>query len=152
MARIAALRAPARRPYDAGYTLIELVVVIVVIGILAAIAVPFFVSQQSQAHNAAARSDLAIIRLAMVSYSVEHGGRYTSDTDALDRYGFATSTAAAPRILVSQERFCVEVTADSSAQFYVTDLASARSGTCATSGDPAFAVGRPGGGNRVPRT
>lgn len=52
-----------------GFTLIELLIVVAIIGILAAIAIPQFNSYRNKAHNAAAVSDLRMLRTVMESYN-----------------------------------------------------------------------------------
>ena len=47
------------RVTDSGFSLVELLVVVLIIGILSGIAIPIFLSQQNQAKDAAAKSDLS---------------------------------------------------------------------------------------------
>jgi type IV pilus assembly protein PilA len=60
-----------------GFTLIELLVVILIIGILAAIAIPAFLSQKSKANDAAAKTQAGTMQSAMETYATENDGVYT---------------------------------------------------------------------------
>jgi len=54
-----------------GFTLIELMIVIAIIGILAAIAIPQFTAYRSRAYNTAALSDLRNLKTDLEGYYAE---------------------------------------------------------------------------------
>jgi general secretion pathway protein G len=59
------------RPAERGFTLLELMIVMVVIGILAAIAIPSYTNSIRSAKEAVLREDLHTMRAAIDSYTVD---------------------------------------------------------------------------------
>jgi type IV pilus assembly protein PilA len=65
---------------ERGFTLIEILVVILIIGILAAIAVPSFLNQRSKANDAGAKVVARTAETAIESYATGNGGSYSGAT------------------------------------------------------------------------
>jgi general secretion pathway protein G len=59
------------RQQNAGFTLIELVIVMAVIGVLAAVAVPSFIGAIRNAREAVLKEDLHVMRAAIDSYTMD---------------------------------------------------------------------------------
>jgi len=72
---------------EQGFTLIELMIVVAIIGILAAIAIPQFSAYRAKAFNAAAESDLRNVMTAEEAYFASNQTYTTSQT----RLGNTTS-------------------------------------------------------------
>jgi type IV pilus assembly protein PilA len=75
-----------------GFTLIELMIVIAIIGILAAIAIPQFSAYRMRSYNAAAEADLRNAATAQEAYYVDNQHYVANPTDLIgSTYGLYTS-------------------------------------------------------------
>jgi general secretion pathway protein G len=59
------------RKQDAGFTLLELMIVMAIIGILATLAVPSFIGALKSAREAVLKEDLHVMRAAIDSYTMD---------------------------------------------------------------------------------
>ena len=75
-----------------GFTLIELMIVIAIIGILAAIAIPNFVSYRARSYNSAAQADLKNAVTAQEAYFVDYG-KYADSTTKLVTGGWVQTAS-----------------------------------------------------------
>ncbi len=65
----------------AGFTLIELMIVVLIIGLLAAIAIPNFQHLVRRSKEATVRSNLHAIQMAVEVFAVDHGAIYPQPAD-----------------------------------------------------------------------
>jgi type IV pilus assembly protein PilA len=110
---------------EGGFTLIELLVVIIIIGILAAIAIPVFLSQRQKGYDAQAKSDLRNFATQEESYFVDKNtyDTYANVTLAANQGTFNhTSQIAVSGFYPSG--FCLVANKSTSAKWWLYDSAA----------------------------
>ncbi|WP_327008906.1 prepilin-type N-terminal cleavage/methylation domain-containing protein [Dactylosporangium sp. NBC_01737] len=83
---------------DGGFTLVELLVVVVIIGVLVAIAVPMYLNYRKGAANKSAESDVRAAVSAAEQFYTENGNKYPADVKSVNAgdkltFKFATGTS-----------------------------------------------------------
>ena len=73
-----------------GFTLVEILIVVIILGILAAIVIPQFTEASNDARESALASDLQTLRSQLELYKVQHLERYPN----IDEDGAADASAA----------------------------------------------------------
>jgi type IV pilus assembly protein PilA len=132
---------------EEGFSLIELLVVIMIIGVLAAIAIPAFLSQTGKAYDVSAKSQVRTAQTAIEAYVTDHGGSYAGATvsdliaiePTLRDTGPAALTSVSPN---GTTGYTIVSTANGTGdQFTITVSDGGVRHTCT----PGSGVGHPGG-------
>jgi general secretion pathway protein G len=82
----------AVRQRQSAFTLIELLLVLVILAVLAAVVVPKFTNRTEQARITAAKTDISMLETALDTFEVDNG-RYPSNEEGLQALVTAPSNA-----------------------------------------------------------
>jgi len=90
-----------------GFTLVELLVVVLVLGALVGIAVPTFIQQRDGAWDAAVRSELRAASIALASYRAQNGAYAAGALESGAGWGYEASSDVIMAVSFPTDGFCL---------------------------------------------
>jgi type IV pilus assembly protein PilA len=121
---------------ESGFTLVELLVVMLILGILAAIAIPSFFNQRDKARDAEAKATAKSAQTAIETYATENNGSYDGATEARLHEIEETIPEADIAVTATPETYTVTANSSTGNSFSVSrEEGGAFSLTCLAEGD-----------------
>jgi type II secretion system protein G len=146
-----------RSSEESGFTLVELLVVMLILGILAAIAIPTFFNQRDKAKDASAKEAVRTAQTAMETYGTDNNGTYTGATAA--KLDAIESTLDASKLTVTVGgstgvAYVLKYNSDVSGHWFQITKNTDGSTTfqCAVEGEGGCPTGQNWGGTSTPTT
>jgi len=92
-------RNATKRPKSSGFTLVEILIVVIILGILAAIVIPQFTSASTDARKSSLSTQLQSLQQQIALYQLQHNNAYplliTTGWTVLTQYTDASGTVSA---------------------------------------------------------
>lgn len=130
---------------ESGFTLVELLVVMLILGLLAAIAVPSFFNQRDKARDADAKAGVRTAQTAIETYATDNGGSYAGATAAdLRNIENTLNDVSLSEPTTTAQTYTVEVVSTTGNEFRINRAAN---GTVTYTCDTGGQDGCPTGGN-----
>jgi type IV pilus assembly protein PilA len=130
------LKLRERMGREEGFTLVELLVVMLILGLLAAIAIPSFFNQRDKARDADAKADARTAQTAMETFATDNQGLYTPTPNGAALHAIeATIPATGTSVVSTADTYTVTTTSATGNTFSISRAADGTTDSeCTTHG------------------